>query len=167
MLKFEFDTSSAGLSITKPINQPVRRFTMKSVSWFGSTLSYTEVESGKTFTIGWQQSSTSWFASNSGIIEVKGHMLPVTLRADYPSFFKIALYDDLRSIQIVWHSPSQYVVQDAHHEIARIYIYRASLEYTHGDTYILTVLDDEADLELLFLYVLCFKFTRDDSSEQA
>jgi hypothetical protein len=70
----------------------------------------------------------------------------------------MVLGDYARGIDIVWHSENQYSVRDADHEIARIYVYKASYGFTNADNYVLTVFDEEVDLTLLFLYVFCFRF---------
>jgi hypothetical protein len=156
MLKFDIETSSSAVTITKPVNQPVCRFKISRVGWFSSESLYTGIDNDVAFTVGWVKHSKSWFWSSSAV-GVKGNVPEITLRAEY-RFRKMALCDYARGIEIAWHSPNQYVVRDADHEVARIYIYKASFGFTNSDTYVLTVLDEEIDLTLLFLYVFCFRF---------
>lgn len=165
MLKFDIETSSSAVIITKPINQPVRSFKISPVSWFGTKRFYTEVGADVAFTIGWVTRLKSWFWASSSI-EVKGNVPPVTLRAEH-LLFKVALRDLARSTEIVWHSQNQYVIRDADHEIARIYIYKATLGFSNYDDYVITVLDESFDLTLLFLYVFCFKFAMAGDGDSA
>lgn len=156
MLKFKIETSSSRINITKPVNQPVCGFKIARVGWLGSKKAYTGVGDGIAFTIDWVRRAGSWFWGSSSV-EVIGNVPPVTLRAEY-RFRKMALCDYARGIDLIWHSENQYSVRDADHEMARIYVYKASYGFTNADNYVLTVLDEEVDLTLLFLYVFCFKF---------
>ncbi len=100
MLKFEIEPSSSGLTITKPINQPVRSFNIKQASWFGTWRSYRGVGDDVAFTIDWVNDSKRWFGASS-TIEVNGNVPKVSLRVEYPFFNKVALYDQSRSTEIV------------------------------------------------------------------
>lgn len=165
MLKFELETSSSAVAITKPINQPVRWFKITRPGWFGSKRRYTEKGTDVVFTIGWANSSKSWFAGRTHI-EVIGNVPLVRLRAEI-QFGRVNLCDYGRGVDIVRLSKNEYAIRDADHEMARIFIYKATLGYSDADNYVLTVLDEGADLTLLFLYVFCIKFVLvgDDAGE--
>ncbi len=165
MLKFELETSSSAVAITKPINQPVRWFKISRVGWFGSKRRYTEKGTDVVFTIGWANPSKSWFADRTHV-EVIGNVPLVRLRAEV-LFGQVNLCDYGRGIDIVRFSKNEYAIRDADYEMARIFIYKATLGYSDADDYMLTVLDEGADLTPLFLYVFCIKFVLvgDDAGE--